>query len=363
MADYYEVLGVARDASQEEIKRRFRQLARDTHPDANPDDPAAEERFRHIAEAYEVLSDPAKRAAYDRGETLGGDLFSQFAGLDEILQQFFGGSFSNFGGARRGGSPGRGSDVAVSVELTLEEAAIGVSQEVTFTAPVTCDTCGGSGAAVGSAPTTCVTCRGAGAVQVARNTILGSMMTVSECASCAGTGSIISDPCATCRGGGRVHEERALTVEIPAGVDSGTRLRLGGKGSAGERGAPPGDLYVQVSVADNDRFQRRGDDLHHVVKLGLSEATFGIEIPIPLIEGGDMEVDIPAGTQPGTVFKLSRQGMPRLRRRGRGDLLVEVVVEIPTELAAEEEDTLRQYAELRGERPAAKRKKRRFRSR
>jgi len=237
-----------------------------------------------------------------------------------------------------------------------------VSREVAFTAPVTCDVCGGSGAATGSAPTTCVTCRGAGAVQVARNTILGSMMTVSECTTCSGSGSIISDPCATCRGGGRVHDERELTVEIPAGVDDGTRLRLSGKGSAGERGAPAGDLYVQVRVAADERFERRGDDLHYVAKLGLAEATFGVEVAIPLIEGGDMEVDIPAGTQPGTVFRLARQGMPRLRRRGRGDLLVEVVVDIPTELSDEEEQALRAYAELRGERPAAKRKKRRFRT-
>ncbi len=361
MADYYDVLGVGRDSTTEEIKKRFRTLARETHPDANPGDPAAEERFREIAEAYEVLSDPVKRRAYDRGETFAGDLFSQFAGLDDILQQFFGGTFGGFGGTRRGG-PARGADVAVAVRLTLEEAALGTSREVDFTAPVTCDTCGGSGAAAGSAPATCTTCRGAGAVQVARNTILGSVMTVSECAACSGTGSVITNPCETCRGGGRIHDKRTLTIEIPAGVDDGTRLRLAGKGSAGERGAPAGDLYVQVRLEPDERFERRGDDLHFRLRLGVSEATFGADVPVPLIEGGDMEVDIPAGTQPGTVFRLARQGMPRLRRRGRGDMLVEVVVDIPTELSGEEEEALRTYGELRGERPAPPRRKRRFRT-
>ncbi len=363
MKDYYEILGVARDASQDEIKRRFRTLARETHPDANPDDPAAEERFREIAQAYEVLSDPQKRAAYDRGETFGGDLFSQFAGLDEILQQFFGGvgGFGfGFGGARRG--PRRGRDVGAVAQLTLDEAAAGASREVRFVAPEACGVCSGSGATPGTAPHRCQTCGGAGQVQVSRSTFLGSMMTLSECATCRGSGQVIDDPCETCRGAGRIDDERTLTVDIPAGVDDGTRLRLSGNGGAGERGAPAGDLYVEVRVSADERFDRIGDDLRHRIRLGLTEATLGAEITVPLLGNGSMEVDIPPGTQPGTVFRLSRQGMPRLRRRGHGDLLIEVEVVIPSDLTAEQEDALRTYGDLRGESPAAAQRKRRFRA-
>ena len=360
MADYYDILGVDRDASQEDIKRRFRQLARDTHPDANPGDPAAEARFREIAEAYEVLSDPAKRDRYDRGDTFGGDLFSQFAGLDEILQQFFGGAGFGFGGARPG--PARGPDVAVSVEMSLEDAAEGVARTVEFSAASRCSECAGNGAATGTTPTRCETCRGAGQVQVSRNTFLGSMMTVSTCPTCNGAGQRIESPCPVCLGAGRVDERRSLTVDIPAGVDDGTRLRLVGKGGAGERSAPAGDLYVQVRVPPDERFQRLGDDLHHRLRLGLSEATLGAAVAVPVLGGEDTEVDIPAGTQPGTVFRLARHGMPRLRRRGRGDLLVEVEVVVPTDLTAEQEEALRHYGDLSGEQPIDKRRKRRFRA-
>lgn len=360
MSDYYEVLGVSRDATQEEIKRRFRKLARETHPDANPDDSHAEERFREIAEAYEVLSDPAKRARYDRGDTFGGDLFSQFAGLDEILQQFFGGAGFGFGGMRRG--PRRGSDVGVTIELTLDEAAEGVRREIEFAAAVACGECAGSGAAAGTSPTRCATCGGAGQVQVSRSTFLGSMMTVSECPTCRGSGQIIETPCPLCVGAGRVDDRHTLTVEIPEGVDDGTRLRLPGKGGAGERGAPAGDLYVQVRIPADPRFQRMGDDLHHRIRLGLAEATLGSAVTVPLLGGEDMDVDIPAGTQPGTVFRIARQGMPRLRRRGRGDLLVEVEVVVPTSLTTEQEQALRRFAELHGENPAEARRKRRFRA-
>ncbi len=360
MKDYYQILGVARDADQEEIKKRFRSLARETHPDANPGNPEAEARFREIAEAYEVLSDPQRRASYDRGETVGGD-FSQFAGLDEILQQFFGGGGGfGFGGARR--NTGRGQDVGVGIELTLAEAATGVSRTISFVAPVACDTCAGSGAAAGAGPTRCATCQGAGQVQVSRNTFLGAMMTVTECSTCRGSGTVVTDPCLTCRGAGRIDDEVSLDVDIPAGVDDGTRLRLTGKGGAGKNGAQGGDLYVQVRVAADERFVRNGDDLYHRVKLGFSEATLGAEITVPLIDGEDMDIDIPPGTQPGAVFRLGRHGMPRLRRRGRGDLLVEVEVVVPTELTPEEEAALRSYGELRGERPTATRRKRRFRT-
>ncbi len=364
MKDYYEILGVSRDASQDDIKKAFRKLARDTHPDANPDDPNAEARFREIAEAYEILSDEQRRAAYDRGEQFGaGDLFSNFGGLDDILNQFFGGGFGGFGGVRRRG-PQRGSDIGATVDLDLAEAATGVSRKIEVSAPERCPSCSGSGAEPGHDPRRCPTCNGAGQVQVARQTMLGQMMTVSDCGTCRGRGEIIDSPCRECSGAGRIDAQRSLNVEIPAGVDDGTRLRLSGRGGVGERGAPSGDLYVQVRIAPNPDFTRVGNDLHHQVRLGIAEATLGKQIDVPLIDGSTTDVDIPAGTQSGTVFRLNRQGMPRLQRRGRGDLLIDVEVTVPTELTAEAEDLLRQFATVQGEQPVdGKRRKRKRRGR
>ena len=231
MKDYYEVLGVDRDASADEIKKAFRRLARETHPDANPGDTEAEHRFREVAEAYEVLSDPQKRARYDRGETFGGqDLFSQFGGLEDILNQFFGGGgfggFGGFGGAGRGG-PERGRDVAVRLDLDLEEAAFGLEQDVTFSTSISCEVCEGSGSEPGHDPTTCVTCGGQGRVQAARQTLLGTMMTVTDCPDCSGTGKRIEHPCSNCVGEGRHRGDKTLTVEVPHGVDTGTRRDWG----------------------------------------------------------------------------------------------------------------------------------------
>lgn len=352
MKDYYRTLGLDKDATADEIKKAFRNLARDSHPDANHGDPTAEERFREIAEAYEVLSDDQKRARYDRGETFGGqDLFSQFGGIEDILQQFFGGGF---GGGRRG--PAKGSDVALRVDLELAEAAFGVEREVVFAAAVVCATCGGFGVEEGTDPVGCQTCAGQGRVQAARQTLLGTMMTVVECPDCHGTGVRIEDPCVECEGEGRTAGERHLTVELPEGVDTGTRLRLQGKGGAGQRGAPAGDVYVEVHVKDDERFQRVGDDLHHRVTLGFTEATFGTDIDIPLLDGGTEPLEIPAGTQPETVYRLGKKGVPRLQRRGRGDMLVHIEVAVPTDLDGDEEEILRRYAGMRGEEPAAERR-------
>jgi len=354
MKDYYATLGVARDASSEEIKKAFRKLARDTHPDANPDDPAAEERFREIAEAYEILSDPQRRAAYDRGEQFGaGDLFSTFGGLDEILQQFFGGGFGGFGGfagGRRRG-PARGTDIGVDVDMTLAEAATGVSRQIDVSAPERCSSCAGSGAEEGHEPRRCATCHGAGQVQVARQTMLGQMMTVAPCSTCGGRGEVVDVPCRSCSGSGRIDGTRTFTVEIPAGVSDGTRLRLSGRGGVGERGAPPGDLYVQVRVAPDPSFTRVGDDLHHKIQLGIAEATLGKKVSVPLVDGTTTEVDIPPGTQSATMFRLGKQGMPRLQRRGRGDLLIEAEVVVPSDLPHEAEDALREFATILGEEP------------
>ncbi len=353
MKDYYEILGVARDASADEIKRAFRKLARESHPDAHPGDPTAEERFRSVAEAYEVLSDPDKRARYDRGETLGaGDLFSSFGGLDEILSQFFGGQ--GFGGQGFGGFGGvgqraaRGSDVGVLVDLTLVEASVGVSREVAYVAPTACDVCDGSGAAPGSSLVTCTTCGGRGQVQVQRNTLLGAMLTTIQCTTCSGRGRTVEDPCTTCRGRGRTDQERMVTVEVPAGVDDGTRLRLTGRGGAGEIGSPQGDLYVEVRVAPDDRFERNGADLHHQATISYSQAVLGATISVPLLDG-ETDLDVPRGTASGTVFRMQRYGMPQLRRRGLGDLFITVNVDIPVDVSDEEHELIERLAAIRGE--------------
>jgi len=352
--DYYQLLGVERSASSEEIKKAFRRLARETHPDANPGDPAAEMRFREIAEAYEVLSDPVRRERYDRGEVFSGaDLFSQFAGLDEILQQFFGGSFG-FGGRRTGPRPG--ADVGVAMTITLEDAALGVSRRVDFNAPTQCPRCSGDGSEPGHAATRCPQCGGAGAVQVARDTFLGRITSVAECPQCGGSGRLIEVPCTECSGAGRINSQRTVTVEVPAGVEDGTRLRLAGRGGAGEYGAPMGDVYVKIAVSADERFERIGDQLHHRTEIGITEAVFGTTVDVPLIDGGSESVDIQPGTQPETVFQFAKKGMPRLRRRGRGDLFVHIGVVVPTDLDSEQEDLLRGYAELRNEQPAPRRR-------
>ena len=363
MADYYEILGVSRDATQEEIKRTFRRLARETHPDANPGDPDAERRFREIAQAYEVLSDPQKRAAYDRGGTVDlGDLFSSFAGIDDLLSRFFGGAGGfGFPGARTG--PAQGSDLAVQVTVDLAEAASGVRRTVDFRAPVPCRACGGSGSDPDVLLATCERCSGQGSVRVTRQTFLGTTMSIAACDQCRGRGRVIVEACSECGGDGSVVEDVAVEVDIPAGVEHGSRMRVPGRGAAGDAGGRSGDLYVEIRLAPDERFERHGPDLVHRVTLGLSEAALGTTVAVPTVDGDPIDVDVPAGTQPGTVFKLSRLGMPRLRRRGRGDLLVEVRVAVPERLTVEQEDALRAYAEAAGEQPAdPKRRKRRRRA-
>ncbi|MDH3540004.1 MAG: molecular chaperone DnaJ [Acidimicrobiia bacterium] len=365
MKDYYQILGVARDAGPDEIKKAFRRLARETHPDANPDDPEAESRFREIAEAYEVLSDQDKRARYDRGETLEfGDLFANFGSLNDLLNSFFGG-----GGGFGFGDPfgtqiqqRSGQDLLIEARVTLAEAAVGVAKELTFPAPHTCSTCAGTGAAPGTTPEACPQCRGHGAVQVARRTMLGTMATLQTCDRCQGRGEIVVVPCETCNGTQLVEETRTMTVRVPAGVDSGSRLRLRGEGGAGPAGTRPGDLYVQVSVMPDPRFERDGFDLWHRVSIGVSEAILGTQIEVPLVDDDSMTMDVPAGTQPGTTVRVPRRGLGRLNGRGRGDMMVEIGVEVPSKLTTEEEAAVRQFAELRSERPAAPRGRRRRRS-
>ncbi|MFH1330158.1 MAG: molecular chaperone DnaJ [Actinomycetota bacterium] len=346
MVDYYEVLGVSRDATQDEIKRAFRRKARETHPDANPGDPAAEPRFREAALAYEVLSDPHRRAAYDRGGQVEfSNLFSSFAGIDDLLSRFFGGGLGfAFGG---GAGPAAGADSGAAVELSLAEAARDETRRVRYRARVSCAACGGAGAAPGSPPAVCERCAGRGSVRVTRQTFLGTAVSVAPCDQCRGRGRVITTPCLQCGGAGSVTDDVTVAVEIPAGVEDGARLRLTGRGSVGEPGGRPGDLYVEIRVLPDQRFERHGADLVHRVRLGLAEAALGTSLKVPTVEGGDLDLEVPPGTQPGTVFKLSRLGMPRLRRRGRGDLLVEVQVVVPTSLNPAQEAALRAFASAR----------------
>ena len=348
-ADYYMILGVGRDATSEEIKKAFRRIARDTHPDANPGDAHAEAKFRQAAEAYEVLSDPERRRRYDRGDVIDlGDLFSGFGGIDDLLQSVFGDG-GLFGGSQAS-RPVRGRDVLVRTNVSLEEAAFGTDAAVAFSTRETCVTCAGTGAEEDGGQMTCPDCNGGGQVRAARRSLFGTMMTVTPCPTCRGEGVIIARPCKVCGGTGANAGEASVTVEIPAGVSTGTRLRLSGRGESGGRQGPPGDLFVEVHVEPDDRFERHDDDLVHRISIGIAEATLGVDSEVPLIEGGTSTLEIPPGTQPGTVLRLAGQGVTRLGRRQRGDLFVEVSVEVPTDLSEEQQELLQKLADLRGER-------------
>lgn len=345
--DYYAILGVSRDATTEEIKKAFRRVARETHPDANPDDPEAEARFKIAAEAYEILSDPERRRRYDRGDTLDlSDLFGGVGGLDDLIRSVFG-EGGLFGSSPT--RPVRGRDVLVRVEVSLVEAAFGSNSTVRFHTRKSCGACSGTGAEPGTDQSACTQCNGAGSVRAARRSLFGTMMTVTTCPNCGGEGVVISSPCAKCVGTGSVPEDSEVAIEIPAGVSSGTRLRLSGRGESGGRTGPPGDLFVEVLVAPDDRFERIGDDLVHRREIGIAEATLGTKLVVPLIDGGDTEVAVPPGTQPGTRFLVAGKGITRLGRRDRGDLHVLVGVKIPETLTGDEEELLRRWADLRGE--------------
>lgn len=346
--DYYEILGVDRTASSEEIKKAFRRLARETHPDANPDDPEAEARFKLAAEAYEVLSNPERRHRYDRGDSIDlSDLFSGLGGIDDLLRSVFGDSGFFGGGPERAR---RGRDVLVGARVTLEEAAFGTEAVVRYRAATTCTTCEGQGSSPGTHPVTCPDCGGGGQVRVARRSVFGTMMSVTTCPTCRGEGSLITDPCPDCSGEGVSSEEVKVNVEIPAGVSSGTRLRLTGRGESGGRNGRAGDLFVEVTVEEDPRFERHDADLVHRTAIGIAEATLGTKVGVPLIGGGTTAVEVPRGTQPGTLFRIQGEGVRLLGRRGRGDLIVAVDVTVPENLSEEEENILRRWAELRGER-------------
>jgi molecular chaperone DnaJ len=350
--DYYEVLGVARDATEADIKRSYRQLARKYHPDANPGDPDAEAQFKEIALAYETLCDPQRRAQYDRfgaaGPNAGGDPFGGAGGgLGDIFEAFFGG-FGGQGGGRASTGPARGPDLEVVAEVDFVTAVFGGEAAVTVTTLTACATCEATGASAGTKPITCDGCGGSGQVRRVRQSILGQMVTASVCTRCGGLGEVIEKPCADCGGEGRQREERTYTVEVPAGVDDGATLRLTGRGAVGARGARAGDLYVHLRVREHEQFTRDGDDLVYALHLSVAQAALGVETNLTTLDGDEL-LSIPAGTQTGRVVRLRAKGVPKLQGRGRGDLRVHVFVDTPTELTAEQEDLLRRFAELRGE--------------
>ncbi len=362
--DLYELLGVSREADADAIKKAYRKLARQYHPDVNPD-PAAQDRFKEVSLAYEVLSDPQKRAAYDRGgDPFGGAAggFGQGAGFSftDIMDAFFGGGAAG-AGQGRGPRPRmrRGQDALIRVEVDLAEAAFGVTRELKVDTAVVCGTCTGSGASPGSQPVPCETCRGAGEVAHVQRSFLGEVRTLRPCAACRGFGSIIPDPCRECSGDGRVRSRRNLTVKIPAGVDTGTRVQLAEQGEVGPGGGPAGDLYVEINVAAHETFTRQGDDLHCTVTLPMTAAALGTELTLPTLEadvatGEDpeletsFELEVTPGTQSGSQQVLRGRGVPGLRG-GRGDLVVHLVVETPTRLDPRQEDLLRELAGIRDE--------------
>lgn len=345
--DYYEVLGVDRGAGEVEVKKAFRRLARELHPDVNAHDPDAEERFKEAAEAYEVLSDAERRATYDRfghdGLRSGGYApnFDTFSFAD-VFDAFFGGG-GVFGGGRASG-PLQGGDVAVTAEVTLAEAAEGRSVEVSFDAVTTCEACHGNGAEPGTPIETCERCGGAGQVRTVARTPFGQVVRAAACDGCGGDGRVASQPCGACRGQGRAVERRTVSVEVPAGIRDGQRIRLQGRGHAGERGGPPGDLYVLVRVGEDERFVRDGDDLVTALDVPAPLAALGATLQAPSLDG-PADVEVPAGTQPGEVLTLRGRGMPSLRGGRRGNLRVVVNVVIPRRLSGEQRELLESLAE------------------
>jgi molecular chaperone DnaJ len=354
--DYYEILGVPRDASDAEIKKSYRRLARSHHPDANPDDHEAEERFKELTEAYEVLSNPEARRAYDTyghqvprgagaaGYPGGGD---PFGGFQDIFEAFFGDR--SFGGSFFGTSaaqgPSRGSDAEVEVEISLREAAFGADREINVQVVRNCGVCDGIG---GTESHVCPTCGGAGSVRTVRESILGQMVTTQACSMCGGRGRVIDVVCDNCRGSGRISEVEARRLRVPEGIESGMRLRVSGGGHAGDPGAPPGDLYVKINVKEDQELMRDGEDLIHRMRISFVDAALGAEVYVPTLEGSK-QVRVDPGTQPGATLTLRGGGMPRLRRRGRGDLKVVVDVMVPTRLTAEQRDLLERFESTSGE--------------
>ncbi len=352
--DYYELLGLQKGASDDDIKKAFRKQALKYHPDRNPDNKEAEEKFKEINEAYQVLSDPQKKAQYDQFGTtdfnsgggsgdFGGFDFSDFGGFGDIFGSFFGGGY----GGRRNG-PQQGDDLEYNLTLTFEEAVFGIQKEISIHRNERCETCGGTGAKPGTSPKTCDKCHGSGQIKVQRNTPLGSFVTQSVCDRCSGTGKIISEHCPKCHGTGKTRRQEKITLDIPAGVDNGNVITKRGYGEMGINGGPPGDLHINLRVAPSEVFKRKGFDIFIETHISFGKAALGAEIKVPTIDG-DVKYKIPAGTQSGTVFRLKGKGVTRVNSYGRGDQLVNVIVDIPKSLNEKQKEALRLYMEASGE--------------
>jgi molecular chaperone DnaJ len=350
--DYYEVLGVGRSASEQDLKKAYRRLAHQFHPDKNQTDPTAEEKFKEAAEAYAVLSDADQRQRYDRFGHAGVSSSAAsaawgapgFSGIEDILGDLFG--FGDvFGSAGRGGSrrsaSQRGADLRYDLEITLEQAAAGMTAQLRIPKHENCETCTGSGAAPGTRPEGCRTCQGAGQVRFQQ----GFFSVSRTCSACRGSGQVINSPCETCRGSGRVEHEKSIEVKIPAGVETGSRLRLQAEGEVGAYGGPPGDLYVVIHVGEHEQFERQGNNLYSAFPITFAQAALGAEVRVQTLTGNE-SLKIPAGTQTGTVFRVRGQGMPVLGGRGKGDLFVSVSVITPTSLTREQRKLLEQLAKI-----------------
>lgn len=358
--DYYEVLGVSRGASEDEIKKAYKKMARKYHPDLNPGDKSAEEKFKEVNEAYEVLSDADKKARYDQYGHAGVDPnfgFGGFGGgfdggfdfgdLGDIFGSFFGGGF---GGGRRTNpnAPQRGESIRMSIAISFEEAAFGCEKEVTVERYETCDTCHGSGCAPGTSPEVCPDCHGTGTVQVRRQTPMGVFATSAPCAKCGGKGRIIHQPCKDCRGSGMVRKKKTIQASIPAGIDNGQTISIRGQGNAGKNGGPAGDLLITITVRPHELFRREGTSVLCEAPITFTQAVLGAELEIPTIDG-KVKYTLPEGTQFGTTFRLKGKGIPSINGRGRGDQYVTVYIETPKNLNKEQKEALRKFAETMGE--------------
>ena len=358
--DYYEVLGLQKGASDDEIKKSYRKLAKQYHPDLHPGDKECEEKFKEVGEAYEILSDPDKKARYDQyghaafdpnsgfGGGYGGGGFGDFGDLGDIFGSIFGGGFGGFGGSTRRNGPAKGENLRVSMSITFEEAAFGCTKEISIPRIEDCEDCHGSGCASGSTPEVCPDCHGAGTVRVQQRTPFGVMASTTECRKCGGTGKIIHQPCPTCSGKGKVRRSRKISVNIPAGIDDGQTISLRGQGHAGSSGGSAGDLLITVSVKAHSLFERDGTSVLFEMPISFVQATLGAEIEVPTLDG-KVKYSIPEGTQSGTVFRLKGKGIPYLNGNGRGDQYVTVYIVTPKNLSREQKDLLRQFGESTGE--------------
>lgn len=354
--DFYEVLGVSKTATDDELKKAYRKLAKQYHPDLNPDDKTAEAKFKEVSEAYEILSDKEKRSRYDQfghagvdpsyGGGAGAGGFGGFGGFDmgDIFGDIFGGGFGGFSSrsqSRRG--PQRGSHVYADVTISFEEAAFGCEKEISVYRIESCDDCGGSGAKPGTDTITCTVCGGSGQVRTTQRTILGNMQTVTTCSACGGKGSVVKEPCPKCAGKGKVKRNKKMKVKIPAGIDDGQTISLSGQGNAGDKGAANGDLYVSVRVKPSNQFKRNGYDVSYEMDISFAEAALGATVEVPTLDG-KVKYEIPEGTQPGTIFRFKGKGIPYLKRSGRGDQYIMVNVVVPKKLTAKQKELLREFA-------------------